>query len=81
MSEIIVKTFADGDFQFWTAVFNRYEGISGVKRYVFRVRTDRLPERRAIEKMIPYDYFVPASKDEVDAWLETHSHYLVTEPT
>lgn len=65
--------FRDGRFSFWEAVFERHV-------IVFRVREDRDPRERALEKGYPQDIPIQgASPDHIQAWLNGHPDYPVLE--
>ena len=67
--------FVDGTFRFYTACFGSWAGDA---RIVFRVREDTTPKIRAKQKGIKnYDRLLPATKEEIDMWLEEHDDYKV----
>jgi hypothetical protein len=61
-----VYAFVDGQFQFYTAFYGKWPSY---KKVTFRVRLDRTPEERAIEKNITgYDVIFTACLGEIQDW-------------
>ncbi len=61
-------TFKDGKFKFYTA---EYGSWANDKRIVFRVRADRNPRERAIEKNIKqFDRIIPSTNHEIEQYLK-----------
>ena len=68
-----MNLFQDGEFSFYTALYGSW---ANDQKIVFRVRADRDPKERAKEKEIKgWDRIVPATNDEIQAWLASHPTY------